>query len=312
MTPSTELELSGLDGGNPLAFLAALGALRALSLARHGNALRLIWRQREGTWRPVLRGPELQDAETILDALEDFLQGMRHHPALTFAKDLSVEVPVFREQAGLAQAAASPVDRKQADFIAAFGCEAVTRDERGQDHLIQDTAFRTMSGAGHQHFLGFMNELTLVTERHHLEAALFHEWVYADHAPSLRWDPIDDRRYALRWGDPSNSARSPIRTVRGANRLAIEALPLFPTLPAGGRLETTGFRQPRGEEAAWTWPLWDIPLSLDTLRSVLALAELQAARPDRRWLAARGIAEVYRCQRVTVGKYRNFTAARPA
>jgi hypothetical protein len=45
------------------------------------------------------------------------------------------------------------------------------------------------------------------------------------------------------------------------------------------------------------------------VRSVLALDTLQAARPDRRELAARGIAEVFRCERITVGKFRNFTPA---
>jgi hypothetical protein len=44
----------------------------------------------------------------------------------------------------------------------------------------------------------------------------------------------------------------------------------------------------------------------------LSLAELQKHEPPRDKLAALGIAEIYRSQRVTAGKFRNFTPARPA
>jgi hypothetical protein len=171
---------------------------------------------------------------------------------------------------------------------------------------VKDTAFRTMSGAGHQHFLKFMAELARVTTAPQLEAALFAAWRYKEQKLSMRWDPGDDRRYALRWDDPSGDV---ILTVRGANRLAIEGLPLFPVAPVGGGLETTGFGSPIGRAVYWTWPIWEPPLPLDTVRSVLALDTLQDARPDRRELAARGIAEVFRCERITIGKFRNFTPA---
>ena len=40
---SNGLLLSGLDGGNPLAFLAALGTLRGLTIAWPGRRVRLSW-----------------------------------------------------------------------------------------------------------------------------------------------------------------------------------------------------------------------------------------------------------------------------
>jgi len=48
------------------------------------------------------------------------------------------------------------------------------------------------------------------------------------------------------------------------------------------------------------------------LRSLMTLPELQNDEPDRHALAAMGIAEIYRCQRITQGKCRNFTPAHPA
>jgi hypothetical protein len=60
-----------------------------------------------------------------------------------------------------------------------------------------------MSGAGHQHLLGFMKQLVRLTTREQVGAALFAQLTSEDEGPSLRWDPQDDRRYALRWKEPS-------------------------------------------------------------------------------------------------------------
>ncbi|MGZ8245963.1 type I-G CRISPR-associated protein, Cas3-extension family [Methylomagnum sp.] len=312
MNRDAELALIGLDGGNPLAFLAALGTLRTIDWAWAERRLRMGWRQVGGAWRPVLRGVEADESGVFLAHLNRGLKAMKDQPALTFARDLTVAADVFAQEAGQARRDSHPGDRRNADFLAAFGSEATLRDERQKERTIQDTALRTMSGTGDQHFLGFMCKLIESTEQAHLASALLSEWRYTDPGPSMRWDPSDDRRYALRWGNPGNSSRYPIVTVRGANRLAVEGLPLLPTAPVGRRLETTGFSQRRGEGAVWTWPIWEGALALDTVRSVLALAELQAPQPDRRRLAARGVVEVFRCQRLTVGKYRNFGVARPA
>lgn len=120
--------------------------------------------------------------------------------------------------------------------------------------------------------------------------------------------PQDDRRYALRWHEPSGD---PIRTVRGANRLAIEALPVFPTAPVGQELNTTGFTQRRGKGVFLTWPIWKPMIELDIVRSLLAHSELQSERPNRKKLSKMGIAEIYRSQRITQGKFRNFTQSYP-
>jgi len=312
MTNRHEIALMGIDGSNPLGFLAAIGCLRTITSAWSDRQIAVSWRISRGAWRPVLHGIGAEESDSFLEVLNRTLKSMQDHPALNFSSDLVVNTETWRALAQQAQAAASPQDRTYADFIAAFACESIPRTERGMEEMVQDTALRTMSGTGHQHFLGFMDELVKSTELSHLQAALLHDWHYTDPGPSLRWDPNDDRRYALRWGNPSNSSKSPIRTVRGANRLAIEALPLLPTAPSGKKLATTGFTQRPGDGVYWSWPIWVVPLQLDPVRSLLALRDLQVTNPDRRCAAARGIAEIFRSQRITVGKYRNFTAAQPA
>ncbi|MBI4756022.1 MAG: hypothetical protein HY778_11550 [Betaproteobacteria bacterium] len=305
-----EMMFEGLDGGNPLAYLAALGALRTTSLTWPEQCSCLYWSNASGGWRPCLSLDVEVDREEWLTAVGALLRNPAGHTAFQLADDLTVPCVEFRTAAASAANPGVKRGRCNADFIAAFGSEMVESEANGKKTGdIADTALRTMSGAGHQHFLGSMRKLAEATEEDHLRSALFNAWEYADPGPSMRWDPSDDRRYALRWLEPSGD---PTRTVRGANRLAIEALPLLPTAPVKGRLETTGFTQRKGRGVIWTWPIWTVPIGLDAVRSLLALPELQKDVPDRRALAAMGISEVFRCQRITQGKYRNFAPARPA
>jgi hypothetical protein len=195
------------------------------------------------------------------------------------------------------------------DFVSAFGSDAFERDG-----YVEDTAFRTMSGAGHQHFLKFVRNLVGGTLPDHLTRTLFRSWDYEDPAEnhSLRWDPMDDQRYGLRWADPSGDPRRKAGgCMWGANRLAIEALPLLPAIPTARRLDTTGFSGKTSRRTFFSWPIWQPALACGPASSLLSLAELQKEVPSRAELAERGVVEVYRSQRITEGKYRrNFAPAR--
>jgi hypothetical protein len=124
----------------------------------------------------------------------------------------------------------------------------------------------------------------------------------------MRWDAEDDRRYALRWDEPS---KDPVRTVRGANLLAVAALPLFPVVPTSSNtVATTGFSGRGSRDTFVAWPIWTGWLALDAVRSLLSVKALQD-RSAASALALRsvGVSAVYRSQRITLGKYRNFTPA---
>jgi hypothetical protein len=96
----------------------------------------------------------------------------------------------------------------------------------------------------------------------------------------------------------------------GANRLAIEALPLLPTVPRSNRLRTVGFEQPRRGEPIWRWPIWEPAVSLPVVASLLALEEIQRERLPRGNLRARGIVLVFQSARVRPSDYyRNFAPA---
>jgi CRISPR-associated endonuclease/helicase Cas3 len=95
----------------------------------------------------------------------------------------------------------------------------------------------------------------------------------------------------------------------GANRLALEAWPLFPAFPAGDRIQTRGFSGVRANDTTWTWPLWGQPLTPDAVGAVLGLAALQAEEADLDALHRLGVHVVFHCQRILIGKTPNLTAA---
>jgi hypothetical protein len=291
----------GPDGGNLLGFLAAVGTFVTLSEAWPDREVRMSWTV-DGGWRPVwhLAGPSTE--AQVVHALHRALQQPRWARAWALlGPDLPVSRETFRTFAQEAATAARPDNRQWTGVVVALGCEATGTDER-----IEDTAFRTMSGAGHQHFLGFFEKLAEITTADNIRSALFLPWAYEDEGPTLRWDPVDDRRHAYRADDPATSKDHPIRTVRGANRLAMESLICFPTVPLGGALQTTGFQR---LEQDWVvqWPIWTPRLSLATLQSLLTHPAL--AEPRAPELQGLGVVEVFRARRLTEGRFRTFTPA---
>lgn len=307
-TSSTELTLPALQGSSFLGFLASLGAFRTLAMLPEASDVRMRWVPGGGSYCPVLRLPSPAAPEVIVEKLHAALRGFAGHYVITVDKDLKIPRCVFRKLATkAAEDFLTHTDPAAASMVAAFGCDAVGNE----DGTIEDTAFRTMSGAGHQHFLEFMNVLAKETTAEQLREALFGPWRYRDSSPTMRWDAEDDRRYALRWDEPS---KDPVRTVRGANLLAIAALPLFPVVPtSSSTVATTGFSGRGSRDTFVTWPIWKGWLGLDAVRSLLGLKALQDQSVNSaRVFDAPGMAAVYRSQRINpTSKYRNFTTAAP-
>lgn len=310
----TDLLLGGLSADNPLVYLAALGVLRTATLAAPDVGFELNWEIGDGHWRPRLRCSTNIDRAQLIDLLDKELKDSKNLAAFNLGDDLTVNIGDFRNMLIRSQASAAAKDRRDVDFLAAFGSDAIESESNGKPTgKIADTAFRTMSGAGNQHFLLTIRTFIKDTQPIHLDKAIFETWIYDDPLKnhSMRWDPVDDVRYALRWNNPSgDSDRNTKGSMWGGNRLAIEALPLFPTQPRQRELRTTGFSK-RNRETALSWPVWLPPIKLPEIRSLLALAQLQEEHPDSDELSALGVAEVFRSQRITQGKYRNFVTPRP-
>lgn len=302
--PNTEILLNGLDGGNPLGFLAAVGT--AVILRDIFPQARLGWRQTAGGWRPFLRGCS-DEKESLASNLAAALQN-----ASTDVFDIDKRMPfdaaAFSNKLRDAQRRSSMSDRRDADFLAGFGTELYPNEKNGQ---FQDSRFRMVrSGDNNGQGLPFYaKEIRAATTPAHIRRALFQTWDYRDEGYSLRWDPIEDQRYALRWGNPSKSKSG---TMLAANALAVEALRCFPVfITLGKQAQTTGFQSTGLREISFVWPIWTPPVDTDTLRSLLALSDLGKDPLPRGDLAKMGIKEVYSSRRVQNQYYNNFLPAQP-
>ena len=304
-----ELPCSGVDASNPLGFLAALGLLRSASRALPDNNVKMKW-EHNGRWHPVLVMSQPMSADDLIQALHLTLTGRQADGHFCdLGQNTTVPRDIFRTLAQAAVVGGTGRDRTSIDFYAAFGSDALVSENDGI--TIQDTALRTMAGAGHQHFLDTMRNVISACEPEHLQKTVFQTWQYDDPTQtlSLRFDPLDDNRHALRWRNPSGDPdRKKNGSMLGANRLAIEALPLFTTVPGERFLQTTGFKGHRSRDTYFSWPVWTTPVGADVIRSILTLREIQTGK-ETETLLSRSIAAVFRSQRITVGKVRNFTPA---
>ncbi|MCL6650309.1 MAG: hypothetical protein K6U89_18545, partial [Chloroflexi bacterium] len=346
---SRSFELLGLDGTNPLGFLAALGTLVSLEQACVGEP-RLRWK-RATRWTPILENVHVKDEDELARKVADSLRGgpvpadveRRRLDAQKEMEDaqkemervkktiekkndeikkrrlrgrerteaeerelrplrreyaekrsqwleaLRVAVPrpelalgkriedctsgEYREFAAELIRTAGGSDRESVDMLAAFGTDAVCR--RKPDS-IEPTPFSFASGSGKQFFLETARKLLDKVDTDRVRRTLFESWDYQDQRLSMRWDPIEDRRYALMDRDPTAPGNEP-RTMWMANLLAYRGLALFPSVPMGRRLQTAGWDE---KQASFTWPLWVYPVSMDVVRSLLQLRELVEGRPN--------------------------------
>lgn len=301
------LIFSGIEGSNPLGFLAAVGAWR-LSSFLWGDRVQLRWLGLRG-WRPEITGVPAAGQSEFCLALSTQAPWAPLDLFEPLGKNLTVTPEIFGPVARAAAAAATCNDRRAADFAAAFGCDVLADANSGR---IRYTDLCFITGSGHQDFLGTANRLQASAGDQHLREALFGPWKYRDRSLSLRWDPEDAKEYALQWDNPGPEG---VSSVWGANRLAFEALPLFPavaTRRTRSGVRTTGF-ETRGRAHEFTWPIWHTWIGIDTASALFACADLQQAEPDRQALQAAGVAEIFRCQRVRIGQGANFKVSfRPA
>lgn len=318
----SELVLEGLDGKNPLAFLAALGVLAAVadSAKTAAEEPRLGWGLR-GTYRPVLAGgPDRAGLITLLRRdLETFrddpaIEGLRYEkspgaPAHDlkprperFASYLTGLVDRAQGQLGATPPEGHARARRSLAFAASFATD-VACDNNGNT---KPTALHFT--AGQQEFLAMVAELIRGVTDADLEEALFGPWRYERPLPVLQWDNTGTRDYALRAGDPSKEKKL---GVPGADWLAFRGLPFVRVAPRGETIFTTGCSG-GWKTGMFRWPLWEVPLSRGVVTSLLTSPELLDPSPAK--LRARGISMVFDAdiRRSDQGGYGSFAPARVA
>ncbi|WP_367154210.1 hypothetical protein [Methylomonas sp. HYX-M1] len=298
MKQTTDIELSGLTGSSPIGALAAFGLLRLCAEIPVLREARLAWR-REDDWIAVLEVSDVVDRDSLTGLLSDHLM-QQSHQVFAWADDIRVQKSDYCQVLQQSLSDASSVNRRSCDYLAAFASEMAVDNAKG---LVKPTAFYMTSGQ--QKFLSSALELAESFKKDQIEKireALFGPWLYRDKQHALGWDPAAERIYALRHKKPGEEAPT---SVSAAVRLALESLPLYPVFPdKRGRLTTSGFVR-LNRENAFRWPLWQAPISLDTLRSLL-IANLE----NEEDLAQRGVTAVYSSIRSEFGQ--GYGLFRPA
>ncbi len=250
----------------------------------------------------------LKQCDLRLDDLkEDWLRVVSENspfPHFALGDDFRVTPSLYRQnvsEAIMGIGNTHPLNQ-QVEFCAAYATEAVI----DKDGVVCDTELRAVGG-GQTRILKEIRRIVGEVTAEQIAKSLFLHWDYADPSPTLRWDPNENRPYALQANDPAPDQEHV--TMRGANRLAIEAMPLLPVFAVDRKAHTTGFRRAKGEDWQISWPIWEGQLGLDEVRTLLSISELQDDNPSAAWACHRGIAQIYRASRVTDGQYRTFTPA---
>jgi hypothetical protein len=290
--------LMGLEADNLQAFLAGLGLLRAIELSDSSLQPRLRWRS-NGFVPELCLTHELAASELVDIANMGILQLAEAHefdrPNIKFTRE------EFRQVALVAQS-----DPMRGSLVAALASDGVLK--RDSDEVVA-TPLCAQFGQGHQSFLDRLAAVPRTDDDYESELydALFQPWRYGgDSRKSFRWDPVEDRRHAYQFGDPSKS-RNQIGTQPGAARLAAVGFSMLTSAPVGGELGTIGVTDKRGQKHV-CWPLTGVPISSAGLTYLLAHPAL-GNESEAISLRAYGVTAVCRSRRYRSGDYFNFERA---
>jgi hypothetical protein len=326
---------AGPDGSTLLGFLASVGALLAFTRLYADKRVTLHWEQSLG-WRGriLIDGQPLDLAQT--QTLHSSLTAAVVRDSFTLRKGSNggayatvTKIEVSDAARFLAASLQGEVDagRRSCATLAGWFVDQLDKKSASASQLC------ALTGGSQQEFLktaldlsGFSSKpkdrLERTTTEEHLHSTLLDIWQYREPMPGCRWEAQEDRHSALRHArsNKEHKAEEGIETMgytgsvctqRGANRLGIEAMACFPLMPGSRRAETTGFRYDKEQRRhQFTWPVWECPLTLESVRVLVAHPELTQGKPTHQKLLPLGVSNVFRTTRLTTPKGQvSFTIA---
>lgn len=297
--------LAGLEGTNPLGFLAALGV--QVAFAGQDEQPHLWWSD-DITPRAVV--DEEFTVERIVDKALRVVARWAQSPAVNPRRLDGSEMP----KGGELKLAASDIRDylrsgldEPGDYSDALKSALVAEGSLDKQGVAKPSDFYFT--AGQQKFLDMTREILRGTTRNDVLTGLTGPWDYENELPSLGWDVVDDRVYALRANDPApKSGPDPKRSNPGPEALAVLGLSLHPVFAGRERTLTQGCSG-SWKAGHYSWPLWHRPASLHAVRSLLAHAYDHPTAMDRRiWFQAWGVGTILRSpiRRSSQGGYGTF------
>ena len=255
------VHLTGLEGTNPLGFLAALGV--QVAFASESEQPRLWWSE-DIVPHAIVDGEFSigRIADQSMKVFEQWKDSPAVSPrrpdgsAMPKGDELKLKSDDIRIYLSLANRYVGT------DLIAALVAEG-SLDNQGVAKPT-DLYFT----AGQQKFLDTVRKTLEKTSLDDTVNGLEGPWVYNSKLPSLGWDISDDRVYALRANNPSPEKKL---TNPGPETLAVLGLSLHPVFGSQGRTLTQGCSG-SWKNGTYSWPLWHKPASPHAVKSLLAHA----------------------------------------
>jgi len=265
----TRTPLKGINGSNPLGFMASVGLLRLL--ASQDNGARLGFME-DGTFHAWIEcdfapddvpGIVAKDAEAAAGPQPWRLKyDKQEKKGINLVADLKAPPDQF------SRFLISAIDEwvagrpERADYAAAYGTD-VARDGKGNT---KPTAFHFT--AANQQFLGAIEEVRGKVATDWVQASFDDRNEKVRPGSNLRWDPDAERSRALMGTNPNDDG-----TVVDAplEWLAFRGLPAFPCTPVGNRIVTCGVSGRRQNDLRFHWPLWSCGATYATVRSLLVV-----------------------------------------
>jgi hypothetical protein len=274
------VHLDGLEGTNPLGFLAALGV--QVVFASQPEQPRLWWSD-DVTPHAVV--DEAFTTDRIANRALAVFAKWAESPALkprqpdgsVLPKGDELKLPADDIRTYLSQARGYGASGSLITALVAEG----SLDRQGVAKP-SDLYFTS----GQQKFLAMARQILDGTSREDMIAGLEGQHSYESSLPSLMWDVSDDRVYALAADDPSNKDKM---TNPGPEALAILGLSVHPVFAGRDRTLTQGCSG-SWKAGHYSWPLWCKPARPFAVKSLLAHAYHHPAATDRhQWFRAWGV-----------------------
>lgn len=275
--------LRGLEGTNPLGFLAALG-IQVLFDFEEGQPK--LW------WSDDIIPHAIIDREfdincIVEQALQEFpswLKSPALNPGFYNKSDDDAKFHPDDIRQYLKQNQTHPYGKKLAPSLVAEGSLNLPKKEVAKPTDLYFTS-------GQQKFLKIIRNTFKQVKPEHLRNGLTGPWSYSSKLSSLGWDVTDDRIYALAAIDPAKDKKY---SNPGVEALSVLGLSRHSVFCGQDRTLTLGCAGPWGQGCTYTWPLWDIPATPNATKSLLfhATGYERTMHQRTHWYAAWGISSI--------------------
>ena len=295
-----KIHLEGLEGTNPLGFLAALGVqVLFASESEHPR----LW------WTGGVTPHAVVDKNFTFDRITD--QALKIFALWESSPALNPKHPDGSALGRADELKLSPDDIRtylsqvnERDPSSYLISALVAQGSLDNSHVAKPSDLYFT--AGQQKFLDMARKILRGASRADVIEGLKGPWTYSSKLPSLMWDVNDDRVYALTANNPTGEKKL---TNPGPEALAIFGLTLYQVFAGRNRTLTPGCSG-NWKAGYYTWPLWSKPAYPNAVKSLLAHASVVSPTETNHqyWFNSWGITTVFKSsiRRSSQGGYGTF------